>query len=140
MWESAGAPMRRWAALVLLVVPAVMAAGCGNPTLRPYGNVSATATCLRDAGYKVQTQFDDVVASTAGRGALRAKRHFNVLTIAFGDDAREALSLRRAYQRFIEKRRARHILDFTEIERNALLVWTTTPSDEQLSQVVDCLR
>jgi hypothetical protein len=130
--------MRRRIALTLLAA-GLVAAGC-NPAINPYGDVDATAKCLRGAGYKVRTHFNDFVASTASRGALRASRNFNVLIVAFGDDAKEARSLRRAYQRFMRPRRARHIMDISEIEKNAFLLWTTTPSNEQLNVVVGCLK
>ena len=132
--------MRRATAVILLLAAAITAAGCGNPTLRPYGDVRGTAKCLEGQGYRVRTQFPDLVASTASRGALRASKNYNLLTVAFGEDAREAASLRRAYARYMSKRRARHIRDITEIERNALLLWTTTPSSRQLDAVVGCLR
>jgi hypothetical protein len=133
--------MNRRIALVLMVGVGVgaLSTGC-NPAREPYGDVRGTAKCLREAGYSVTTNANDFVASTASRGALRASRNFNLLIIAFGEDASEAASLRRAYQRFMEKRRARHLKDISEIEKNAFLLWTTTPTDEQLRGVLACLK
>src|ERR671934_1367421 len=109
-----------------------------SASAKPYDDVSGTGRCLKAAGYRVQAHFNDFVANTATRGALRAKKNYNVLTISFGKNAHEARSLRRAYHRFMPKRRARHIMDISEIEKNALLLWTTTPTPEQLDVVVGC--
>jgi hypothetical protein len=117
----------------------LLAAGC-NPALKPYDDVSGTGRCLKAAGYRVQAHFNDFVASTATRGALRATKNYNVLTVSFGKNAHEARSLRRAYRRFMPKRRARHIMEITEIEKNVLLLWTTTPTREELDAVVACLK
>jgi hypothetical protein len=130
--------MRRLALTGTIALVAV-AAACGNPTTTPYTHPTATKDCLTKLGYRVKTRFNDVIASTAGHGALRARKNYQVVTILFADDAEQAKGLRRGYAHFMPKRRARHILELTDIEKNTLLLWTTTPARDELGNVVNCL-
>ncbi|HXY84084.1 MAG TPA: hypothetical protein VEH52_01265 [Gaiellaceae bacterium] len=125
--------------LATVSVVAAFTTSCGNPVLEPYKSPAKTSACLRQAGYQVASQFHDIIAHTALRGTLRATHDYNSVTVLFGQDPANARALRDAYRRVMPRRRAKHILDITDIEKNALLLWVTTPPPDQLKVVVDCL-
>lgn len=128
---------RALGALGLLGVVAAGAAlaGCGSDNA-PY-TAEKTRPCLQELGYTVQRAPEvDLITSTAANGGLVARAFGNTLTIAFGADARDGLRLARAY-RSVAPRRLRELIG---PKRNAVLVWTISPSFAQMEAAEKCLR
>ena len=128
---------------VLWTVAAVaVIAGCGADVASPY-RAKATAPCLTKARFSVSRRAADigVIAAVARRGGLRAvvPGRGNNVTIAFGEDARDALGIARAYRRLAPPRVRRHLRDILSRQRNAILVWTVAPTERQLQTVQKCL-
>ena len=73
------------------------------------------------------------IAGFADNGGLRGDRaDGNVLTIAFAADADRAASTERAFRVARPEGLRPHMSDIMEADRNAVLVWTVTPTPEQL--------
>jgi hypothetical protein len=115
--------------------------GCGAKAAKVY-HVDGTAKCLRDGGYRVRTDSDNlgVVAAAAPLGSLRAFEPGNTVTISFGNDHREAVNISKLYRRFAPKKLRPHIDDVMEIQKNAVLLWTVTPPMDHHDKVVGCLK
>jgi hypothetical protein len=128
-------------ALPIFIVAALFLAGCssGEPSAFKAGS---TATCLRGHGYRVTT--DDakvgVVAANAPNGGLRANEPGNTLTIAFGANSDDALQIAGAFKRFAPKKLRPHITDVMRTQKNAVLLWTVTPPQDELNKVFACLK
>ncbi|HEY1367780.1 MAG TPA: hypothetical protein VGF23_11720 [Gaiellaceae bacterium] len=134
--------MRFRGRLALLFVPVLLAAGCGAQSKSPFA-AAPTAECLSGKGYRVSTRDADVglVAATAARGGLRAvPPDGNTLTIAFADTSGDAEETRSAFRRFAPKPLQRHFSDVARVQRNAVMVWTTSPSQDALDTVMHCLK
>ena len=132
-------PMRvRYAAVA---VGALALAGCSGGAVRVY-HVDGTAKCLRDSGYTVRTDADNlgVIPAAAPLGAVRAIEPGNTVTISFGNDRREAVNISKLYRKFAPKKLRPHIDDVMEIQKNAVLVWTVTPPTEDHEKVIGCLK
>jgi len=129
-------------ALVGLACAASFAAGCGGQQEKPY-TAAGTAPCLRGKGFtKVTTNPSKVgfIAGFADNGGLRAvTRDDNVLTIAFTGSESDVAGTKRAFTRKAAPQYKHHMQDIMESQRNAVLVWTVTPSKQQLDDVLACL-
>ena len=127
--------------LLVLLVPAFVLTGCtsGEPSAYKAGPM---AKCLSGKGYTVTT--DDakvgVLAANAPNGGLRANEVGNALTIAFGQNSDDAIQIAGAVKRFAPKKLKPHITDVMRTEKNAVLLWTVTPPQEELDKVVACLK
>ncbi len=135
--------VRRPVALLLLcAVLAALAAGCGAGS-PPVYTAKGTVKCLADKGFTNITTDPlkiGLIAGTAENGGIRAKAPSgNVLTIAFETDAAGASSTEAAFKAHASPFYARHIADIMESQQNAVLVWTTSPTQLQLSNALGCL-
>jgi hypothetical protein len=130
--------MRR---VLLLVALALLIAGCGDTEPSVY-KAEPTANCLREDGYRVTTKPAEigVVAANAPNGGLRAFKPGNALTIAFGENSDDALGIERAFRRFAPKKLRPHISDVMRTQKNAVLLWTVTPPQEEMNSVFGCLK
>jgi hypothetical protein len=128
--------------LAVLVVLAVAAAGCGARSSKPF-TAAATAGCLKGKEFTgVTTSAAKVgfIAAVAGNGGLKATSpNGNTLTIAFADDPSEVPSTEQAFRLHAPPTLRPHIGDVMRSSRNAVLVWTTTPSDGDESAAEGCL-
>jgi hypothetical protein len=126
-------------ALALLLA----AAGCGSGSQKPY-TATATAPCLRAKGFKNVTTNPDKVGFVAGfaeNGGLRAtSKGGNALTIAFAGDSSGVPGTEKAFKQHASGVYKRHIADVMSSKGNAVLVWTVTPSQNQLDTAVGCLE
>ncbi len=128
-------------ALLILITSGLFLAGCssGEPSAFKAG---ATATCLGGKGYRVTT--DDakvgVIAANAPNGGLRANEPGNALTIAFGQNSDDAIQIAAAFKRFAPKKLRPHITDVMRTQKNAVLLWTVTPPQDELNKVFACLK
>jgi hypothetical protein len=128
-------------ALPILILAGLLLAGCssGEPSTFKAG---PTSTCLEGKGYRVTT--DDakvgVVAANAPNGGLLAKEPGNALTIAFAQDSDDAIKTAAAIKRFAPKKLRPHITDVMRTQKNAVLLWTITPPQDELNKVFACLK
>jgi len=131
--------------IVLLVAVALLVAGCGVRNSDPF-SPSASASCLRSHGFtSVTTESSRVgfVAAFADDGGLRATSpENNVLTVAFASDGEQGStsSLEDAFRAHAPKSLRPHMSDIMSVNRNAVLVWTTSPSSTDSDTVNRCLR
>jgi hypothetical protein len=126
---------RRARIFALAALLAVLAAGCsgGDPDYRR----DPTLECLRGQGVRVDTREIDLVASTAGAGALHAVFVGNEVTVSFGDDVEDAERVERAQRRFASPSvRLEHVL---KRRRNAVMLWGVSPAPADETRVVNCL-
>ncbi|HET8893845.1 MAG TPA: hypothetical protein VFM96_07100 [Gaiellaceae bacterium] len=131
--------------LVLAVVSAAVVAGCGSSGggSRPY-TAAATAPCLKQKGF-TDVSMDPAkvgfIAGVAENGGLYAKSPTGIpMTIAFAADAKDAAATEVSYRQHAPASLRRHIADIMESQSNAVLVWTESPSSDQLSLALGCLR
>jgi hypothetical protein len=127
---------------VCLVVLALLAAGCGAKADQTF-TAAGTVGCLRDKGFTQVTR-DRVkiglIAAFAEHGGLRARQaDGNVLTIAFAADEQEAKSTQAAFKNQAPPYYKKRINDVMRADRNAVMVWTTAPTQEQIDTVEGCL-
>jgi phosphoribosylamine-glycine ligase len=121
---------------------AVLAAGCGSAGQAAY-TAKGTVKCLVGKGFtKATTNPHKVgfIAGVAENGGLQAVAPGgNVLTIAFAQNAADAASTKQAFRENASPFYRRHIADIMESQRNAVLVWTTSPSQALLATALGCL-
>jgi hypothetical protein len=124
----------------LLLVLAVLAAGC-NTEPSAY-KAEPTAKCLRKDGYRVTTDPAQVgvVERTAFNGGLLAFHPGNAIRMAFGQNSDDAPGLAEGYRRFAPKKLKPRIDDVLRIQKNAVLLWTVTPPQEEINTVFGCLK
>ena len=81
---------------------------------------------------------------TIGGNAAAASADFaisgNLLTIAFAADASSTSSTEDAFRKHAPKSLRPHISDIMQTNRNAVLVWTTTPDPTELDTATRCLQ
>jgi hypothetical protein len=134
-------PVRR--TLGILLLAALVAGGCGVRNSKPF-TAQATAPCLKSNGFTAVTTNPGKVGFIAGfaeNGGLRAESPTgNALTIAFTADADSVGSTERAFKLRAPKRLRAHISDIMRTSRNAVLVWTVTPSPDELDTAMRCLK
>jgi hypothetical protein len=128
-------------ALTISIAAGLFLAGCssGEPSTFKAG---PTATCLKGKGYTVTT--DDprvgVIAANAPNGGLLANEPGNAVTIAFGESSDDAIQIAAAFKRFAPKKLKPHIDDVMRTQKNAVLLWTVTPPQNELDKVFACLK
>ena len=132
--------MRRLVPVLLLA--AVLVAGCGARSNTPF-TANATVGCLKKGEFThVSTSSAKVgfIAGFAANGGLIATSPSgNVVTVAFTDSADAVQSTEDAFKLHAPAALRPHIGDVMRVQRNAVIVWTTTPSDEDESTVEGCL-
>lgn len=103
---------------------------------------AGTADCLRQAGYQVTTDSVrlGVVERSAENGGLIAFEPGNAVRIAFGANSDDALGIEAGFRRFVSKKVRPHIGDIMRTQKNAVLLWTITPPQEELNKVYACLK
>jgi hypothetical protein len=125
------------AALVVVVL-----AGCGASRNADY-TATGTAKCLAKKGFTGVTtdplRIGFIAASAENGGLLAKSKSGNVLTIAFAADRKAAASTEAAFRRRAPKRLRPHMSDIMESQRNAVLVWTVSPTSRELSDAESCL-
>jgi hypothetical protein len=129
--------------LGIAVAVALLAAGCGVRTSKPF-TAAGTAPCLKTRGFTgVTTNPLSVgfIAAFADKGGIRAiSPTGNSLTIAFATDANSTGSTEQAFRSHAPKSLRPHMSDIMQTNRNAVLVWTTTPVPAELDMATRCLK
>jgi hypothetical protein len=126
----------------LLLIPLVaFLAACSSGEPSVY-KADGTATCLHKLGYRVTTVDREVgvVAAAAPNGGLRAFEPGNTVTIAFGANSDDALQIEGAFKRFAPKKLKPNITDVMRVQKNAVLLWTVTPPEDEMNKVFGCLK
>ena len=128
---------------ITLALVALLAAGCGVRNSKPF-EAKSTAGCLAKKGFTgVSTDPARVgfIASFAPRGGIKATSPTgNVLTVAFAEDADTVADTVAAFKRLASPFYRKHISDILETDRNAVLVWSVTPDQDELRDAEFCLR
>ena len=126
---------------LLLIVLASLLAACGGAEPAAY-KASPSAACLHKLGYRVTTVDREVgvVAAAAPNGGLRAFEPGNTVTIAFGENTDDALQIEGAFRRFAPKKLKPNIDDVMRVQKNAVLLWTVTPPEDEMNKVFGCLK
>jgi hypothetical protein len=136
--------LRRASIAATLSVLCVLVAGCGARSNKPYTAAGSVDCFAKAKGFKKATTDQAKVGFIAGfaaNGGLRTTAtDGNVLTIAFALDEAAAASTERAFRRFAPPKLRPRIGDIMEAERNAVLVWTVSPTPEQLATAKSCLH
>jgi hypothetical protein len=134
--------VRRLPPLAALLVVMVLAA-CGGGSSSPY-TAKATAPCLGKHGFTgVTTAAAKIgfIAAFAANGGLQARSPAgNVLTIAFADSADSTPGIQREYRKAAPPSLRSHMSDIMSAKGNAVLVWTVSPSQDELSLAESCLH
>jgi hypothetical protein len=129
----------------MLVAVAALLAGCGVRNSTPF-SAKATAACLSTHAFTgVTTDPGKVgfVAAFAEDGGLRGTSPtHNVLTIAFAADAESGStsSLEDSFRSHAPASLRPHLGDIMSVNRNAVIVWTVSPTSEDADTVNRCLR
>ena len=136
--------MRRPSLVLAALALAVLAAGCGARSNKPF-TAKGTAACIVKKGF-TQVTINPLkvgfIAGFAENGGLKARASDgNVLTIAFaGDDTTGVASTKQAFRTHAPPRLRPRMNDIMESQRNAVLVWTVSPTPAQLADVESCLH
>ena len=124
--------------LFLLVLVALLAAGCGAKTSY---TAAKTRACLQARGAQiVPPAASDIVATSAVGGSFKANLGDNFVTLVFGTDESSGQNLADAYQRFAFRNVRGGLPDVLRRYSNVVTLWHEHPQDADLSLVVGCLR
>lgn len=81
------------------------------------------------------------IAAFSANGGLQARSPSgNVLTIAFTDSPSAVAGTEEAYRKAAPARLRPHMSDILDSQRNAVLVWTVSPGQQELSDAESCLH
>jgi hypothetical protein len=131
------------AKLGVLLAVCVVVAGCGVRNSKPF-TAQGTVSCLKDHGFTRVTTNPGLVGFIAGfadHGGLRAASPSgNILTVAFTAGADSVGSTEDAFRSHAPKSLRPHMSDIMMTNRNAVLVWTTTPKPDELDTAQRCLK
>lgn len=134
--------MRRFPLLAALLLVLVLAA-CGSGSSKPY-TAAGTKACLVSHGFTgVTTAADKVgfIAAFAANGGIQGRsKTGNVLTIAFTDGPGSVPDTEKAFRRNAPATLRPHMSDIMESQGNAVLVWTISPTSDELSTAQGCLH
>jgi len=133
--------VRRFPLLAALLLVLVLAA-CGGGSSKPY-TAAGTKACLTQKGFTgVTTNADTVgfIAAFAANGGIQAKSSTgNVLTIAFTQGPGSVAGTEKAFRRNAPANLRPHMSDIMEAQGSAVLVWTVSPTTQELSDAEGCL-
>jgi hypothetical protein len=126
--------------LCLLLLIALLAAGCETEPSKYKAEPSAK--CLRKHGYDVTTDpaHLGVVERSTENGGLIARHPGNAVRIAFGANSDDAPGIEHGYRVFAPKKLRPHITDVMRTQKNAVLLWTVTPPQQEMDEVFGCLK
>ena len=129
--------------LGIALAVALLSAGCGVRTTKPF-TAKGSAGCLKSHGFTGVTTNPlkvGFIAAFADKGGISGISPMgNRLTIAFAADAASTGSTEQAFRSHAPKRLRPHMSDILQTNRNAVLVWTTTPDPAELDAATRCLK
>jgi hypothetical protein len=130
-------------AVPLVVLLALLAAGCGARSNTPF-TAHGTLPCLKKHGFTQVSSSPAKVGFIAGfaehGGLIGTSPAPNTVTIAFAANADEVSSTESAFRKAAPANLRPHISDVMRSNRNAVMVWTTTPSSDDDKAVQGCLK
>jgi hypothetical protein len=130
-------------ALGILLAVVLVVAGCGVRNSKPF-TAQGSVGCFKQHGFTdVTTDPAQVgfIAGFADNGGLKAASPTgNALTIAFTADENSTASTEQAFRLRAPKRLRPHMSDIMRTERNAVLVWTTSPTADEYDAARRCLK
>jgi hypothetical protein len=133
----------RLTAIVAVLALALVAAGCGARNQKPF-TAKGTISCLQGNGFtKVSDNPAKVgfIAGFAANGGLIATSPTgNVVQIAFTEDDNSTASTEKAFRLHASPALRPHINDVMSTNRNAVIVWTTGPRQDEAQTLNTCLR
>ena len=133
--------MRRGPLLFALAASLLLLSACGSSAEKPF-LPGPTAACLRQHDFEASTSKGvPLVETAAANGGLRASPPGggNTLVVGFAADEQGAADLRRTIRRLAPAKLRAHLSDIVSSSRNAVLVWTVSPTQEQQQTVLGCL-
>ena len=135
--------MPRLALIATSIAVCVLAAGCGARSNKPF-TAKGSAACFTKNGF-TQVTVDPLkvglIAGFAENGGLKATAdNGNVLTVAFTADSTAVASTEQAFRTHAPPRLRPRMHDIMESQRNAVLVWTISPTPTQLADATSCLH
>jgi hypothetical protein len=126
-----------------LVLLALLAAGCGARSNKPF-TAAGTIGCLKSHDFTRVSGSPAKVGFIAGfaenGGLIATSPSNNTVTIAFTTDANEVTSTEDAFRKAAPARLRPHMGDVMRSSRNAVLVWTLTPTSDDEGAVEGCLK
>jgi len=129
--------------LILVVVGALVLAGCGGGKSKPQVAGPAytrgpTVACLSAHGFEVSTLEKDVnfIAFAAPGGGLRARKKGVDVIIAFGQNGRDRKQILKAVHRFA---RRPPIFRYRIGKANIVILWAYRPSEKNKALLDRCL-
>jgi hypothetical protein len=129
-------------AAVCFALLALLAAGCGAQSSKPF-TAAGTAGCLKKQGFTGVTQarakIGFIAAFAEHGGVIGTASDGNRLTIAFAADEEGAKSTEAAFRNQASPFYKKRINDVMRADRNAVIVWTTAPTQQQIDTVESCL-
>jgi hypothetical protein len=127
----------------VLIAVCALVAGCGVRNSKPF-TAKGSASCLRSHAFTRVTTNPGAVGFIAGfadHGGIRAASPSgNILTIAFTEGPDAVDSTEEAFRSHAPKSLRPHMSDIMTANRNAVLVWTTTPNPDELDTAQRCLK
>jgi hypothetical protein len=137
------AVVRRLLLVLVVALLAFAAAGCGARSNKPF-TAKGSAACMTKQGFTNVTTNRVKVGFIAGfaenGGLIATTKTGNVLTIAFTADDNGVASTKEAFRNHAPKRLRPRMNDIMEADRNAVLVWTVSPTPSQLADAESCLH
>jgi hypothetical protein len=134
----------RFTPVAVVLALAFVAAGCGARSSKPF-TAKGTIDCLKNKGFRGVTSNASqigLIAAFAENGGIKATAaDGNTVTIAFAADDGDSLdSTEKAFKTHAPPALRPHISDVLRTNRNAVMVWTTTPSSDDDGAVQGCLK
>jgi hypothetical protein len=129
-------------AAVCFVLLALVAAGCSAQSSKPF-TAAGTVACLKEKGFtgvtRAPAKIGFIAAFAEHGGLIATAADGNRLTIAFAADEEGAKSTQAAFKNQASPFYKKRINDVMQAERNAVMVWTTAPTQEEIDTVKSCL-
>jgi hypothetical protein len=124
--------------VLLATVVALLVAACGPPGPKVYNEAKSRACVVAAHAKVVSPPASDFVATTALGGSFRVKLPHNAVTVSFGDTVKNAASLDQVYRNVHSSNVG--IDDVLRTQGNAVMLWQSHPSDNDLALVQNCLK
>jgi hypothetical protein len=121
--------------VTIIAIPlAVLAASCGGSGVVYSEN--ASYSCMKAKGYKASETDADYIAKGAGQGGFAVALDHNAANVAVDRNTHDAANTAKAYSAF------EVVAGGGEIERkgNVTIAWDNTPTADERSAIVDCLK
>ena len=136
--------MTRAAAMGAMLLSS-LAVGCGRSESAASYTADATASCLSAKGADVDPDRENVdfIAGAAARGAVRAEFDGHEVIVSFHRNSSDAKDSEKSYSAFFEGEKGYGALyegDRVDRKGNAVIAWSSLPTDNEREAVDGCLR